>query len=118
VTLSGVRKSIQSAVGFLAHSQKIGVKSQDVIAGSGHNLRSYGNGWMPGLIIKAMCACGFTKEWKSVVASGPFLEEMDAVSLEILKEGMKTEPHGPHDCPKCQLRSLRYWESYVIRKRH
>ena len=91
------------------HSQKIGVKSQDVIAGSGHNLRSYGNEWMSGLIIKAMCACGFTKEWNSVVASGPFLEEMDGVSLEILKEGMKTEPHGPHHCPKCQLRSLYFY---------
>ena len=40
---------------------------------------------MQGLIIKAMCACGFAKEWKSVVPSDPFFEEMDAeVSLEIL----------------------------------
>ena len=64
---------------------------------------------MPGLIIKAMCACGFAKEWKSVVPSDPFFQEMDAeVSLEILKEVMKRriEPHGPHHCPKCQLRSV------------
>ena len=64
---------------------------------------------MPGLIIKAMCACGFAKEWKSIVLSGPFLEEIDTeFFLEISKEAMKRriEPHGPHHCPRCQSRSV------------
>ena len=47
-------------------------------------------GWMPALIIKAMCACGFAWEWKSVALSGPFLAEMDTeFSLEISRETMK-----------------------------
>ena len=61
---------------------------------------------MTALIIKAMCACGFAKEWKLAMLSDPFFEEMDAeFSLE---EAMKrrAEPHGPHHCPKCQLRSV------------
>jgi len=63
---------------------------------------------MPGLIIKAMCACGFAKEWKSVVLSGPFLEMDAEFSLEISSEALmrRIEPHGPHHCPKCQSRSV------------
>jgi hypothetical protein len=33
---------------------------------------------MTALIIKAMCACGFAKEWKLAMLSDPFLEEMEA----------------------------------------
>ena len=61
---------------------------------------------MTALIIKAICACGFAKEWKLAMLSDPFFEEMDAeFSLE---EAMKrrAEPHGPHHCPGCQLRSV------------
>ena len=64
---------------------------------------------MTALNIKAMCACGFAKEWKLAVLSNQFLEEID-VEFSLL-EAMKwrAEPHGPHHCPKCQLRSLYFY---------
>ena len=48
---------------------------------------------MTALTIKAMCACGFTKEWKLVVLSNPFLEEMD-VEFSLL-EAMKRRAEPP-----------------------
>ena len=59
------------------------------------------------LTIKAMCGCGFAKEWKLTALSGPFFEETDP-EFSLLKEAMKrrAEPQGPHHCPKCQSRSV------------
>jgi hypothetical protein len=61
---------------------------------------------MTALTIRAMCSCGFAKEWKLAVLSNPFSEEMD-VEFSLLEAIMRrAEPHGPHHCPKCQLRSV------------
>ena len=61
---------------------------------------------MTTLAIRAMCACGFTKEWKLAVLSNPFLEEIDVEFSLLEAMNRRAEPHGPHHCPKCQLRSV------------
>ena len=64
---------------------------------------------MPGHRIRAMCACGFRKDWQVTTLSDQFREETDAdFSLEMLNEAMKrrAEMEGPLQCPKCQLNSV------------
>ena len=59
---------------------------------------------MPEHTIKAMCACGFSKEWQVTMLSDPDAD----FSLEMLNEAMKrrAEMEGPLQCPKCQLNSV------------
>jgi len=64
---------------------------------------------MAELKIKAICACGFAKQWKLAVLSDPFLGEMDAkFSFETLKDAIRrrAKPYGPVHCPKCQFMSV------------
>jgi hypothetical protein len=46
------------------------------------------------LTIKAMCGCGFAKEWKFTALSRPETDH----EFSLWKEAMKwrAEPHGPH----------------------